>query len=161
MPRQQLERVEVRLGQDVGLLDAAEAVDRAAVEGHPLVEGVLELGGGDVERLVAPEDVGEPQLDEPDPALLDDVEDVGRLLLGHGSHCRRSAAAAIGAAAARQRRLAARFAGARRVGDFVAVRAAARFAGALTARAATGPLAAFFAPDAAEQTVSTIRRLTT
>ena len=76
--------VEVGPGQDVGLLDAAEAVDRAAVEGHPLVQGVLELGGGDVEGLVAPEDVGEPQLDEADAALLDGAQDVLGLALHTG-----------------------------------------------------------------------------
>ena len=54
----------------------AEAVDRAAVEGHALVEGVLQLGRGDVEGLVAPEHVGEPELDEADPPLLDGAQHV-------------------------------------------------------------------------------------
>ena len=81
VPRQELERVEVGLGEDVGLLDPAEAVDRAAVEGHPLLEGVLELRRGDVEGLLAPEHVGEPQLDVADPPLLDGPKDVVGLLL--------------------------------------------------------------------------------
>jgi hypothetical protein len=58
-----------------------------AVEGHALVEGVLELGRGDVERLVATEHVGEPELDEANAALLDGSQDVLRLaFMGPFSH---------------------------------------------------------------------------
>ena len=48
------------------LLDPAEPVDGRPVEGHALLEGVLELGGSDAEGLGRPEDVGEPELDEAD-----------------------------------------------------------------------------------------------
>ena len=64
---------------------AREAVDRAAVEGHALVEGVFEFGGGDVEGLVATEHVGEPQLDEAHAALLDGAKDVLRLRLAYST----------------------------------------------------------------------------
>jgi hypothetical protein len=70
VPGEELEGREVRSGQDVGLLGPREPVDRTAVEGHALVEGVLEFGRGDVERLVATEYVGEPELDEADAALF-------------------------------------------------------------------------------------------
>ena len=63
-------------GQHVALLDPAEAVDGRAVEGHALLEGVLELGRGDGEGLGRAEDVGEPQLHEADGPLLDRPEHV-------------------------------------------------------------------------------------
>ena len=66
-PRQQLEGVRVGPGEHVALLDAAEAVDGRAVEVHALLEGVLELGRGDGERLELAEHVGEPEPDEADP----------------------------------------------------------------------------------------------
>ena len=78
---QQLEGLGVGAGQDVGLLDAAEPVDGRAVEGHPLVERVLQLGRGDVEPLGGPEHVGEPQLDEADAPLLHGPEHVVPLAL--------------------------------------------------------------------------------
>ena len=81
VPRQQLEGLGIRAGQDVGLLDPAEPVDGRAVEGHPLVERVLQLGRGDVEPLGGPQDVGEPQLDEADAPLLDCPEHVIPLAL--------------------------------------------------------------------------------
>ena len=46
---------------------------------------------GDRERLQEPEDVGEPQPDEPDPPLLDRAQDVGGLV---GEHAPRVGAAA-------------------------------------------------------------------
>ena len=91
VPGQQLERLGVGPGQDVGFLDPAEAVDGRAVEGHPLVERVLELGRGDVEPLRGPEHVGEPQLDEADAPLLDGPEHVVPLALHRTSFaCRRT-----------------------------------------------------------------------
>ena len=54
VPGQELEGLGVGPGQDVALLDPAEAVDGRPVEGHPLVEGVLELGRGDAEGLGVP-----------------------------------------------------------------------------------------------------------
>ena len=70
VPGQQLKGLRVGAGQDVGFLHPAEAVDGRPVEGHPLVERVVELGRGDVEPLGGPEHVGEPQLDEADAPLL-------------------------------------------------------------------------------------------
>ena len=89
MPREELERGGVRTGQDVGLLHPAEAVDGRAVEGHPLVERVLEFGRGDVEPLRSPEHVGEPKLDEADAPLLDGPEHVVALALHRSSVARR------------------------------------------------------------------------
>ena len=43
-PRDDLERVRVGDREHVGLLHAAVALDGRAVEGHPLLEGGLELG---------------------------------------------------------------------------------------------------------------------
>ena len=54
-------RVRVGPGEHVGLLHAAEPVDGRAVELHALLEGVLELGRGDGERLQLAEHVGEPR----------------------------------------------------------------------------------------------------
>src|SRR5204862_2168467 len=55
----------------VRLLDRVEAGDRRAVEPHPALERVLELLGVDREALELAEDVGEPQPDEADVAVLD------------------------------------------------------------------------------------------
>ena len=41
----------VRLGDHVGLLDRVEAGDRGPVEAHTALEGVLQLGDVDRERL--------------------------------------------------------------------------------------------------------------
>jgi hypothetical protein len=76
LPGDQLEGGRVGEGDHVGFLDAGEAVDRGAVEAHPLGEGALELLRGDRERLQEPEDVGEPETNESDPALLDGAKDV-------------------------------------------------------------------------------------
>ena len=51
-------------------------VDRGAVEAHPFGERALEFLRGDRERLQEPEDVGEPEANEADPALLDGAQDV-------------------------------------------------------------------------------------
>ena len=75
-PRQHRERRRVRHRDHVGLLDRVEAGDRGAVEAHAALEGVVELGGVDRERLQLPEDVGEPEADEADAALLDERLDV-------------------------------------------------------------------------------------
>ena len=84
-PGQHRERRRVRHGDHVGLLDRVEAGDRGAVEAHPALEGVVELGGVDRERLQLAQDVGEPEPDEADLALLDERLDVGRGLglVGH------------------------------------------------------------------------------
>ena len=50
-------------GEHVALLDADEPVDRRAVEGHPVLERVLQLGRADGEALQVAEHVGEPQAD--------------------------------------------------------------------------------------------------
>ena len=73
-PREQLERGGIRLGQHVALLDAAESGDRGAVEVHPLLERVLQLGGADGERLQLAVDIGEPEADQPHPPLFDGAQ---------------------------------------------------------------------------------------
>ena len=83
-PRQHLERVRVGDREDVALLDAAEAVDRRAVEGHAVLERVLQLGGADRKALQVAEHVGEPQADEAHAALLHRVQHVVALLFVHG-----------------------------------------------------------------------------
>ncbi len=85
-PREQLERVGVGHRQDVGFLDPGEPVDRRTVEGHAVLEGVLELRRGDGEALEIAEDVGEPQSDESDAALFDAAQDVVALLVQHLGH---------------------------------------------------------------------------
>ena len=65
------------------LLDPGEAVDRRAVEGHPVVERVLELGRADGEALQAAEDVGEPEPDQPDAAFFHAAQHVFMLLVQH------------------------------------------------------------------------------
>ena len=82
-PRQHLEGVGVGHGEHVALLDAAEAVDRRAVERHPVLERVLQLGRADGEALQAAEHVGEPQADQPHAAFLHGVQHVVALLLEH------------------------------------------------------------------------------
>ncbi len=82
-PRQDLERVRIGDRQHVGFLDAGEPVDRRPVEGHPVTEGVLQLGGADGEALEVAEDVGEPQPDQAHAALLDAAQHVVALLLQH------------------------------------------------------------------------------
>ena len=81
VPGQQLEGLQIRAGQHVGLLHAAEAVDGRTVEGHALVEGILQLRRRDVEPLGGPEHVGEPQLDEADAAFFHGPEHVVALAL--------------------------------------------------------------------------------
>ena len=81
VPGQELEGLGVGPGQDVGLLHPAESVDGRPVEGHALIEGVLQLRRRDVEPLGGPEHVGEPQLDEADAALLDRPQHVVALAL--------------------------------------------------------------------------------
>ena len=78
---QQLERVGVGLGQHVGFLDPAVALDGRAVEGHALLEGDLQLGRRDLHRLEETEHVGEPKPDETHAALLDGAQDVLQLAL--------------------------------------------------------------------------------
>ena len=96
MPGEDLERLGVGPGEHVALLDPGEAVDSRTVEGHALLEGVLELGRRDGEGLGRSQDVGEPQLHEADGSFLDGPEHV--LLLaphvtsaGRSLHCRRPA----------------------------------------------------------------------
>jgi hypothetical protein len=82
-PRQQREGRRVGLGQHVGLVDAGETLDRGAVEADPLGERTLELRRRDRHGLEHAQDVGEPQSDEPDVALLDRAQHELRLLV-HG-----------------------------------------------------------------------------
>src|SRR5438105_1675976 len=75
-PRDDLERRRVGAGHHVRLLDPGEPLDGAAVEAHALGERALELLRRDGEGLQEPQDVGEPQADEPDPAFLHGAQDV-------------------------------------------------------------------------------------
>ncbi len=50
--------------------DPGEALDRRAVEADALLEGALEFGGRDRDRLEVAEHVGEPQPDESDVPFL-------------------------------------------------------------------------------------------
>ena len=103
-PRQQLERVGVGHRQHVGFLHAREPVDRRPVEGHAVLECVLQLGRRDGETLERAQHVGEPEAHEPDAAFFDAAQDVVALLLAHvghllslsrpGSKCDRTGAAA-------------------------------------------------------------------
>jgi hypothetical protein len=82
-PRQDRERARVGHGDHVGLLDWVEAGDRGAVEAHPPLERIAQLGGVDRESLQLAEDVGEPQADEAEVSLLDER---GHIL--GGARCR-------------------------------------------------------------------------
>jgi hypothetical protein len=75
-PRDDLEGGGIRPSHHVGFLDPGEPFDGAAVEPHPLGERALQLLGRDGEGLQEPQDIGEPQADEPDPALLHRAQDV-------------------------------------------------------------------------------------
>ena len=88
-PRHDLEGARVGHGEHVGFLHPAVALDGRAVEGHALLEGGLELGGGDGEALQGAQDVGEPEADESDTPLFDRPQDVVELLL-HASSLRTS-----------------------------------------------------------------------
>ncbi len=69
--RQDLERRRIGPREHVALAGPGEALDRRAVEADALVERAVELGRGDRHRLQRAEDVGEPEPDEADLALLE------------------------------------------------------------------------------------------
>ena len=79
--RHQLERVRVRDGEHVALLDPAEAVDGRAVELHALLEGGVQLDRRDGHRLELAEHVGEPQAHEAHPSFLDGAQHVVLLVV--------------------------------------------------------------------------------
>ena len=83
-PRQDLEGPRVGLGEHVRLGDPGEALDGRPVEADPLVEGALELGRRDGDRLEEAEHVGEPQPHEADVALLEGAEHELLLLVHAG-----------------------------------------------------------------------------
>ncbi len=91
---QDLEGAGIGAGQNVGFLHPAEAIHGRSVEGEAFLKSVLQLGRGDAHRLLDPEDVGEPQLDEADPPLLDRPQDV--LVLAFGTWLHLAILAAIG-----------------------------------------------------------------
>ncbi|CAB4775537.1 unannotated protein [freshwater metagenome] len=84
-PRQHLERCRIGDGEDIGFLHAREAVDGGTVEGHTVLEGVLELCRADGKGLEDAKYVGEPETDESYPALFHGVEHVVALLFVHGN----------------------------------------------------------------------------
>ena len=98
-PRQHLERVRVRLGEHVALLDPGEPVDRRAIERHAFGEGVLQLDGRDGEALQLPEHVGEPQPHQAHAALFDRTQHVIPLSLHAASLAARSTTVRAGGSA--------------------------------------------------------------
>ncbi len=76
VPGKDLERLGIGSGQHIALLDPGESVDGRSVEGHTLLEGVLELGRRDGEGLGRSQDIGEPQLHEPHGAFFHRPEHV-------------------------------------------------------------------------------------
>ena len=74
-PRQDLERGRVGVRDHVGLLHPGEPVDGRSVEPDAFAERFLQLLRRDGERLQEPQDVGEPQPDEPDLAFLGRADD--------------------------------------------------------------------------------------
>ena len=91
-PRKDLERAHVREGEHVGLLERGEAINGRAVEADTLLERLLEVLGGDGERLEVAEHVGEPKAHEADVALLDGAQDeIDVLLAAHADSSRGSA----------------------------------------------------------------------
>ncbi len=75
-PGEQGEGAGIGIGDHVGFLDAGEAVDRGTVEAHALFEGAFEFGRGDGEALEGAEHIGEPEPDELDLLVLNDLEDI-------------------------------------------------------------------------------------
>ena len=71
-PGKDVEGRGVRHRDHVGLLDRVEAGDRRAVEAHAALEGVVQLFPVDGEALQLAQDVGEPEADEADVALVAD-----------------------------------------------------------------------------------------
>ena len=84
-PREDLERRRVGVRDHVGLLHPGEPVDRRAVEADTFAQCLRQLLRGDRERLQEPEDVGEPQPDEPDPAFLGRPDDERANVVVHPS----------------------------------------------------------------------------
>ena len=88
------ERVDLRGRQvrekiHVGLVDGGEASDGGTVESQTVGDGVLiERGGGDCEVLFHTRDVGEPDVNELDVLVLDELRDLfGRLECHCGTPC--------------------------------------------------------------------------
>ena len=83
-PRQHAEGIGVGEGEHVGFLEGDEAVDGGAVEADALLKRLLKLLGRDRERLEVAQNIGEPQTDEADIALLDGTQDeIDVLLAAH------------------------------------------------------------------------------
>ncbi len=80
-PRQDLERGGVGVGEQVGFVRPRQALDRRAVESEALGERALDLGRRDRHRLQGADDVGEPEPDELDAALLDRAQNEVTLLV--------------------------------------------------------------------------------
>ena len=91
-PGQHLERVRVRVEVHVGLLDALEPADRGAVEHQLVVEGLLELRGGNRDVLQLAVQLRELQADELDVVLataLDQLALVHLVSSSRREHTRR------------------------------------------------------------------------
>ena len=73
-PGDELEGRGVRLGDHVALVDAGKALDGRPVEAHALLQTLVELGWGDVEALEPAQNIGEPELNEADILLFDNLE---------------------------------------------------------------------------------------
>ncbi|COV15566.1 Uncharacterised protein [Mycobacterium tuberculosis] len=69
-PGQHLEGRRVRVRHRIGFRDPRKALDRGSVEADAFLEGALEFGWGDGDRLEETEHVCEPQPDEADVAFF-------------------------------------------------------------------------------------------
>lgn len=75
-PREQAEGGRVGHRDHIALLDPREPLDRGAVEAHPGLQGLGQLGACDGEALEPAENVGEPEAYEPDIVLLDEFQNL-------------------------------------------------------------------------------------
>ena len=76
LPRQHGERVQIGTQILVGLMDAREALDGAAVDRTFVVHGLFDLRPRDRDVLELPENVGKLQTDKFDVLFVDDADDV-------------------------------------------------------------------------------------
>ena len=74
LPRHHLEGLRIRDRDHVRLLDRVEAGDRRAVEPHPVVQRLLDLGGRDRKALQVTFEVGEPEQDGLDLLVFDPLQ---------------------------------------------------------------------------------------
>ena len=83
-PGEDTEALEIRIEILVGLVDAHKALDGGTVEHALVVDGLLDLGGGNGHILQHAEDVGKLEPDKLNVLLLDDADDVLFVVDHHG-----------------------------------------------------------------------------